>query len=126
MATLVNVGRNMITGLMAKVGAGIGAATPSYIGWGTGTTAEAATQTALVTAASEARVNGTVTQQTTSVTNDTFRCVATITSASSQTISEAGLFDASTSGNMLIRGVFTGIPLANGDSITFTVQLQLT
>jgi hypothetical protein len=126
MATLVNTGRAMITGLMAKVGSGNGAATPSYIGWGTGTTAESATQTALVTAASEARVNGTVTQQTTSVTNDTFQTVATITSASSQSISEAGVFDALTAGNMLLRGVFTAIPLAIGDSITLTAKVQLT
>lgn len=58
--------------------------------------------------------------------SDTFQVVATITSASSQTIAEAGVFDASTAGNMLLRGTFTGIPLANGDSITFTAKVQLT
>lgn len=96
---------------------------PTYIGWGTGTTTAAATQTALVTPSAEARTNGTKSQQTTSVSGDTYRVVGTITSSSSQTISEAGLFDASTSGNMYVRGDFTGIALANGDSIAFTINI---
>lgn len=96
---------------------------PTYIGWGTGTTTAAATQTALVTPSAEARVNGTKSQQTTTVTGDTYRVTGTITSAGSQTIAEAGLFDASTSGNMYVRGDFTGIALGNGDSIAFTINV---
>lgn len=96
---------------------------PTYIGWGTGTTTAAATQTALVTPSAESRVNGTKSQQTTTVTGDTYRVTGTITSASSQTIAEAGLFDASTSGNMYVRGDFTGIALGNGDSIAFTINI---
>jgi len=95
---------------------------PVYVGWGTGTTAAAATQTALVTPSAEARVSGTKSRITTTVTNDTYQVIATITSASSQTISEAALFDASTSGNMYVRGDFTGIALGNGDSIAFTIK----
>lgn len=96
---------------------------PTYIGWGTGTTAAAATDTGLETASAEARTNGTPTQQTTTVAGDTFQVVGTVTSTSSQTISEAALFDASTAGNCYVHGVFTGIPLGNGDSIAFTVQI---
>lgn len=96
---------------------------PLYVGWGTGTTTAAATQTTLVTPSAEARVSGTKSVVTTTVTNDTYQVVATITSASSQTIAEAALFDASTSGNMYVRGDFTGIALANGDSIAFTVKI---
>lgn len=96
---------------------------PSYIGWGTGSTAAANADTGLQTPSAEARTNGTATRTTTSVTNDTFQVVGTITSSSSQTISEAALFDASTSGNCYVHGVFTGIALGNGDSIAFTVQI---
>lgn len=96
---------------------------PTYIGWGTGTTAASATDTGLETASSEARTNGTPTQQTTTVAGDTFQVVGTVTSTQTQTITEAILNDASTSGNTYVRGVFTGIPLGNGDSIAFTVQI---
>lgn len=96
---------------------------PTYIGWGTGSTAAAATDTGLETASAEARTNGTPTQQTTTVTGDTFQVVGTITSSSSQTISEAILNDASTAGNTYVRGVFTGIALGNGDSIAFTIKI---
>lgn len=96
---------------------------PTYIGWGTGSTAADAADTALQTASAEARTNGTKSRTTTTVTNDTYQVVGTVTSSSSQTISEAGLFDASTSGSMYVHGVFTGIALGNGDSIAFTVKI---
>jgi len=95
---------------------------PVYIGWGTGTTAAADSDTGLETAAAESRVSGTKSQQTTSVTGDTYRVTGTITSASSQTISEAALFDAASAGNCYVHGVFTGISLGNGDSIAFTID----
>jgi len=98
---------------------------PVYLHWGTGTTTAAATQTTLVTPSAESRVSGTKSVVTTTVTNDTYRVTGTITSSSSQTIAEAGLFDASSSGNMYVRGDFTGIALANGDSIAFTVNIVI-
>lgn len=96
---------------------------PTYIGWGTGTNAANATDTGLQTASAEDRTNGTPTQQTTTVTGDTFQVTGTITSLGSQTITEAILNDASTSGNTYVRGVFTGIALGTGDSIAFTVKI---
>jgi hypothetical protein len=120
MATvLTNAGKaKMIDGVY-----GTALTAPTYAHWGTGTTTAAATQTALVTPSAEARVNGTKSKETTTVADDTYRVTATITSASSQTISEAGLFDASSSGTMYIRGDFTGVALANGDSMAFTFNL---
>lgn len=93
-----------------------------YVGWGTGTNAAAKGDTALQTPSAEARVAGTESQPTA----DKNQFVATITSAGAQTITEAGLFDASTNGNMPIRGVFTGILLASGDKIEFTITLEWT
>lgn len=120
MATVyTNTGRSQLTSALN----GTALTAPTYIGWGTGTTTAAATQTALVTPSAEARTNGTKSVVTTTVTNDTYQVVGTITSASTQTIAEAALFDASTSGNMYVRGDFTGIAVGNGDSIAFTVKV---
>lgn len=98
---------------------------PAYVAWGTGAGTAAIGDTTLFTEASEARTLGTSTQQTTSVTNDTYRVVGTITVAGSgKTITNAGLFDASTSGNLLVKSDFTGLALNVGDSIQFTFNLQ--
>ena len=101
---------------------------PKNIGWGTGATAAAVTDTALVTEAapttSGGRTAGTESRVTTSVTNDTYQVQGTVTAGGSLSITEAGLFDALTAGAMLIRSVFTAIGVASGDSIAFTFGLQ--
>ena len=99
---------------------------PTYLGWGTGSTAAAVTDTTLQTPSAEARTNGTGSKITTTFSNDTLQVVGTITAAGGQTVSEVGLFDASSSGNMYVHGVFTGIVLATGDAIAFTVTIQIT
>lgn len=92
----------------------------AWIGWGTGTTAEAVGDTALVTAASEARVA--VTQSQPAATTD--RNVATITADGTKTIAEVGRFNQLASGGVMIqRHVFTGVPLVLNDSIQFTLDL---
>jgi hypothetical protein len=50
--------------------------------------------------------------------------VGTITAGTTETITNAGLFDASTSGNLFVKGDFTGIALNSGDSIQFTFKCQ--
>ena len=94
----------------------------SFVGWGTGAGTAAETDTILFTEAAEARVAGTASQPAA----DTLRYVATITSASAQTITNAGTLTASTGGTLVVHGDFTGIVLANGDKIEFTVNLQVT
>jgi hypothetical protein len=120
MATLlVNTGKAIVTNYLNG-----GAATqPKYIGWGTGAGTTAATDTTLFTEVLP-RVSGTTSQVTTSTTNDTFQVVGTQTAGTSETITNAGLFDASTSGNLFVKGDFSGIPLNNGDSIQFTFKVQ--
>ena len=120
MATLlVNTGKAVVTNYLNG-----GAATqPKYVAWGTGAGTTAATDTTLFTETGS-RVSGTTTQQTTSTTNDTFQVVGTLTAGGSLTITNAGTFDASTSGNLFIKGDFTGVPLNSGDSIQFTVKCQ--
>lgn len=99
------------------------AALMQFIGWGTGTNAEAVGDTDLQTQSAEARTTGTLSQPT--ATTD--RCVGTITSASGQSISEVGRFNIATKGGanqqLQQRHVFTAIPLLTGDAITFTLDL---
>lgn len=96
---------------------------PTFVAWGTGAGTAAAADTTLFTEAAEARVNGTASVVTTTVTNDTYRVVGTITAAAGKTITNAGTFDASTSGNLFVKGDFTGIALNTGDAIQFTINL---
>jgi hypothetical protein len=100
---------------------------PAYVGWGTGAGTAAIADTTLFTEAAEARVAGTTSIVTTTTTNDTYQNIATITCAGSgKTITNAGNFDASTSGNLHVKGDFTGLALNVGDSIQFTIKDQHT
>jgi hypothetical protein len=94
-----------------------------YIGVGTGSTTFAATQTDLITPVE--RIAGTGTRVTTTVTNDTLQLVATHTAGGSETITEAGVFNASSSGVMLSRLVFTGRILDVGETLTVTYKIQV-
>ena len=137
---LTNLGRQIIVNrfvnAIAPSSPTPGNAIPSYVTWGTGNpsgmaTDAARTDTAMFAERSEARVNGTLTAQTITSTGDTYQNVGTCTlgSGSGIQISEMGIFDASTSGNMFVHSWFgTGmyITLNTGDQITFTVTLQFT
>lgn len=96
---------------------------PKYVAFGTGTVEAAVTDTALGNAADEARTEGTTTTQTTTTAGDTYRVVGSISCATaSKAITEVGLFDASASGNMLMRATFDAINVNVGDSIQFTIN----
>jgi hypothetical protein len=90
-----------------------------YIAWGTGAGTAAKTDTTLFTEASEARVTATLAQPSSNVNEFT----GTITADGTKTITNAGVFDASTSGNMIIKGDFTGVALTANDKIEFTITL---
>jgi hypothetical protein len=53
-----------------------------------------------------------------------FQVVSTLTANGSKTITNAGLFNAVSSGDLVIKGDFTGIVLALNDQITFTFTLD--
>jgi hypothetical protein len=120
MATLlVNTGKAIVTNYLNG-----GAATqPKYVAWGTGAGTTGATDTTLFTETGT-RVSGTTSQVTTSTTNDTLQVVGTQTAGSTLAITNAGLFDASTSGNLFAKGDFSTINLNTGDSIQFTFKVQ--
>lgn len=95
---------------------------PKYLDSGTGTTPPVAGNTGLETPHGEDRVAGTSTQQTTTTTDDTYQVVGTISYGSAGNITEVGLFDASTVGNLYVRATFDAIAVLSGDQIIFTVQ----
>ena len=109
------------------VGATPAQAEPNYIGIGTGATGAARTaaigDTALSTAA-EARVAGASSTVTTTVANDTYQTVGTITATAPRAVDEAGTFDAAAAGNMDISSTFAVVNLQIGDSLQLTVKKQ--
>jgi hypothetical protein len=119
-----NAGAAIVTNRMIQAGTA-----PKYLGWGVGTGAAAVTDTALGTESAPTtgggRTVGTESRTTGTVTSDTYTVVGTITAGSSLAITEIGLFDAATAGNMLIRAVFSAVNVASGDAITATVGLRL-
>jgi hypothetical protein len=108
------------------------ASLPKFLQWGTGSGAAKTANAVTTTGTTEARTTGTVSQQTTTYTNDTYQVAGTITSAEVSTlaVTEVGVFDAAgtgsppTGGNMDIYGDFAVINLSDGDSINFTVKVQ--
>lgn len=119
MATvLTHAGKAIITNRM------IGSGTePKYVAWGTGAGTAAAGDTTLFTEASESRTSGTSSRVTVTQTNDTYQVVGTITADGTKTITNAGLFDASTGGNLFVKTDFTGVALNLGESIQFTFKV---
>ncbi len=102
----------------------------NYHGCGTGNTAEAAGDTALVTESTSAlnpdntRATGT---RSTPASNQ-FRSVGTLTFDASAAVVEHGIFSqaATGGGTLWDRSVFSAINAASGDSVQFTYTLTLT
>lgn len=102
-----------------------------YHGCGTGTTAEASSDTALVTESTTA-LNPDSTRATGSTTEgasaNIYRTVGTATFDASAAITEHGIFSqaATGGGTLLDRSVFSAVNVVSGDSIQFTYDLTLT
>lgn len=99
----------------------------NYIGLGTGSTAFSAAQTALVT---ELAGGSYARQQDTDATytsgSKSFAVSATFNAGvATGAITESGLFDAATTGNMVARQTFSAINVGASDSITVTWTITL-
>jgi len=101
-----------------------------YLAIGSGTTAEAVTDTALQYEI--IRKLATITQTTTTITDDTALLEATYSSADGLTgtmnISEAGILNLPTAGDLLARKVFSAVPIDwdAGDTLTIRYYVQMT
>jgi hypothetical protein len=113
---------------LARITAAL-AAISWFLQWGTGSGAAASANVVTTTSTTEARVAGTATQQTTTVTSDTLQVTGTIVAAGTRAITEVGLFDAAgassppTGGNMDVYYDFAVNNLSSGDSIAYTLKV---
>ncbi len=123
---------NLVTnaGFALMAGRCNGSGTPAaatYIALGTGTTAAAATDTALQTelaVSGLSRANGAVSLVTTTVTNDTAQVTNTFTVTGSAAVTESGVLNAASVGTLLCRQVFAAINVVNGDSLQITWKVK--
>ena len=119
MATVVNKGLEMI----AKLVGGVSTDKMQYVALGSGTTAEANDQTGLVTEITTnggARAAGTCSYDA----DYKFKVVKTFTFTGDLAINEIGIFDAASSGNMLLRGKLSAAKnVGDADSLQVTVTV---
>ena len=125
---LVNGARAIETNLIS----GLGGTAPNYVAIGSGSTTAAAADTTLTTEyttgtwSGYARGHPTPTRTTTTLTNDTMNWSTSFTAGAAQSVFECGLLDAASAGNLFIHCSFAAaVGLANGDSITINLSLQL-
>lgn len=123
LVAFTNAGAAIVTNRIIQAGTA-----PKNIGWGTGVGAAAVGDTALGTEAapttSGGRTVGVESRTTITNANDNYQVVGTVTAGGTLAITEAGLFDAVTAGNMLTRGQFSAVNVVSGDSIAFTFGLK--
>lgn len=90
------------------------------IAWGSGNTAPAVTDTALVSENLEPRVAAAVTKPAL----DTIRFVGTITATADRTVQEAGVFT-NTGANIFLRGTHSLLNIQTGDKVEYTFDLRV-
>ena len=116
---IVNGGLAMLASRLKDASATV----PSHMAVGTGTAAAAGSQTALVAESSRVAFSN-VNLVTTNVTGDSLQYVATFgAGVATGTLTEAGLFNAATSGTMFSRTVFAAINKTASDSVTITWKI---
>ena len=117
---ITNDGKASVAGLIL---ADVSETPYDYVAIGTGTTSASASDTALE--AETHRVAGTGSRVTTSTTNDTAQLQATFNFSASYSITESGVFNASSGGTMLCRQTFSAINVNDGDSLQITWKIQV-
>ena len=123
---LTNVGMAIVSALLL---ADVGETAFDYIAIGTGTDGAVAGDTALQTEVKRKAAVGT--QVTTTISDDTAQLVITFSAADTLSgtdqITEVGVLNAASNGDLLMRQTFTAIPCAwdDGDTLEMTVQIQV-
>lgn len=90
---------------------------------GTGTISFAATSTQLNN--EYVRASATLTNVTTDVAGDTAQFVHTFSFTESKAITEVGIFNHASTGEMLAAQTFSALNVVSGDSITITYQIDI-
>jgi hypothetical protein len=121
---VTTVGKALVAGRINGSGA---PAAATFIAVGTGATAAAAGDTTLQTETATSglsRVAGTASLVTTTTTNDTAQLTTTFSVTGTVAVTESGVLNASSSGTLLCRQVFTAINVISGDSLAITWKVQ--
>lgn len=121
---IVTAGKALIVQRLGNIGAPNAI---THIAVGTGVTAPAAGDTALGTELSTSglsRAAATVTNITTTTTNDTMQAQVTFTASGSAAVTESGLFNAASAGTMLSRQTFSAVNVVSGDTLQVTWKIQ--
>ena len=121
---VVSTGKAGMAGLLVGTG---GVSAFEYIALGTGTTTPEAGDSALeaeITSGGAGRALATASRVTTGVTDDTSQLEVTFNFTDSHAITESGVLNASSSGVLLARQVFSVLNVSNGDELTVRWRIQ--
>ena len=126
-STSMNI-HNLITsagaaGVASRINGSGAEAAFTYIAVGTGATAANVSDTTLqaeIVDSGLARVAATASRVTTDVTNDSARLTTTFSVSGTKAVTESGVLNASSSGVLLARQVFSAVNVVNGDSLAVT------
>lgn len=96
------------------------------LGTGTGQNAGDTTLDTETSASGLARAAATMSTVTTTVTDDTIQAYKVFTAGATATVAEAGVFNASSSGDMLMVGDLSPVAaMVSGDTLTITLKCQI-
>ena len=117
-----------LAGFIKRMGGDGSTAGFTYLALGIGTTAAAATDTALeseITDSGLERAAATVTYEDTTTTDDTLQLVKSWTATGSKSVTEIGILNAASVGILGGRVVKTAVPLESGDIYQVTYKVVL-
>ncbi len=119
MATLlVNTGKEIIADALAALSL--------FVGWGTGAGTTLVTDTALFSEGPELRSLCSELGMTTTTAGDTLRLTGVIVATTPRIVTNAGIFDDSLAGNLLVKSDFTPVSLVAGEAIQFAWDIVFT
>jgi len=121
---IVNASFAEISGLVGNTGSKTAF---TYLAVGIGTTAADATDTALESEIVDSgleRAASTVSQVTTTQTNDTLQLLETFSVTGTKAVTEAGALNAGAAGTLLGHQVFAALNVSSGDSLQITYKFK--
>ena len=121
-AVITNKGLGIIASRIKGTGS-----EPVYLAWGSGSGTAAATDEALFTEESESRTTMVSEIISVSTANDAYKLTGAIVAGGSKTITNWGVFDAPTGGNLLLHeSIDPGVPFETGQLGSFYFRVQIT
>jgi hypothetical protein len=120
--TIANTGLAVVSGLVGNTGSEVAF---TYLAVGTDNTAESAAHTALqaeITTGGLARASATVSQETTTQTDDTLQLLKIWTASATHSVEEVGAFNDASAGIMLGRKLTGTKGVDSGETLTGTYK----